>query len=249
MTPVAVKLAAVQARIAAAAARSGRNPSAIRLLPISKTVPADRLREAIASGMTDFGENRVQEAVAKAGFLGTSLTDPTAPRWVIVGHLQTNKAKLAVSFADEFQALDSVRLAAALDRALMAVGKSLRVFVQVNTSGEDTKFGLEPAALAPFLKELRAFDTLQPAGLMTLAAFTPDIERVRACFRMLRALGADFANAYSRPPELSMGMSGDFEAAIEEGATVVRVGQAIFGARSTSDAEYWPGFAPDGQPG
>lgn len=244
MTPVAVNLAAVQARIAAAAARAGRDPSSIRLLPISKTVPAERLREAIAGGVTDFGENRVQEAAAKAGLLGTSLSDPAAPRWVIVGHLQTNKAKLAVSFADEFQALDSLRLAAALDRALAATGRSLRVFVQVNTSGENTKFGLEPATLAPFLKELRAFDTLQPVGLMTLAAFTPDPERVRACFRLLRALGADFADAYSRPPELSMGMSGDFDAAIEEGATVVRVGQAIFGARPTNDAAYWPGLVP-----
>lgn len=244
MSSIAANLAAIKDRIATAAARCGRDPRAIRLLPISKTVPAERLREAIASGVTDFGENRVQEAAAKAGLLGTSLADPTAPRWVIVGHLQTNKAKLTVSFADEFQALDSLRLAAALDRALTAVGRPLRVFVQVNTSGENTKFGIEPAALSTFMKELRAFETLRPVGLMTLATFTPDTECVRACFRLLRTLGADFAAAYGSLPELSMGMSGDFEAAIEEGATVVRVGQAIFGARSTSNAEYWPGLAP-----
>ncbi|MGB4135672.1 MAG: YggS family pyridoxal phosphate-dependent enzyme [Microbacterium sp.] len=232
-------LADVRANIAAAAERAGREASEVRLLSVSKTVPEERLLLAIEAGATDLGENKVQEAERKAGNLtGQDL------RWSVIGHLQTNKAKNVVAFADEFQALDSIRLADALDRRLQAAGRPLDVFVQVNTSAEESKFGLEPGETLAFLEELRHRDSLRVQGLMTLALFTSDTERVRACFRILRDL-RDRARERDLigPGGLSMGMSGDYQVAIEEGATVVRVGQAIFGARKTPDAEYWPGFA------
>lgn len=232
-------LADVRANIAAAAERAGRDAGGIRLLSVSKTVPEERLLLAIRAGAVDLGENKVQEAKRKA----ENLADQDL-RWSVIGHLQTNKAKDVVAFADEFQALDSIRLADALDKRLQAAGRSLDVFVQVNTSAEESKFGLEPADALAFLEEMQHRDSLRVQGLMTLALFTSDTERVRGCFRILRDL-RDQARERDLvgPGGLSMGMSGDYQAAIEEGATVVRVGQAIFGARRTPDSEYWPGFA------
>lgn len=232
-------LADVRAHIAAAAERSGRDAADVRLLAVSKTVPEERLLLAIEAGAVDLGENKVQEAKRKA----QNLADQNV-QWSVIGHLQTNKAKDVVAFADEFQALDSIRLADALDRRLQAAGRPLDVFVQVNTSAEESKFGLEPAQTLPFLEELRHRDSLRVQGLMTLALFTSDTDRVRECFRILRDL-RDQARERDLvgPGGLSMGMSGDYQQAIEEGATVVRVGQAIFGSRSTPDSEYWPGFA------
>lgn len=229
-------------RIAQACARAGREPSEVRLLPVSKTVAADRLREAFAAGLTEFGENKIQEAGAKAERLAE-----LPVTWSIIGHLQTNKVKYAARFAREFQALDSLRLAAALDRRLQIEGRGLDVLVQVNTSGEASKFGLPPDAVSEFLRQLPAFSALRVRGLMTLAVFDPDTVRVRACFRVLRTLRdrlRDTAPPAVQLNELSMGMSGDFEIAIEEGATIVRVGQAIFGPRPLPDSHYWPGLAP-----
>ncbi|HQD21920.1 MAG TPA: YggS family pyridoxal phosphate-dependent enzyme [Arachnia sp.] len=223
----AARVAAVRARIDAAAARAGRDPGEVRLLPVSKTVPSDRLRAAVATGMTLLGENKVQEAARKS----QELVD-LGVSWALIGHLQTNKARDVVAFATEFHALDSVRLAEALDRRLRAAGRGLDVFVQVNTSAEESKSGLPPEEVLGFLAELPRFETLRVRGLMTLAIRSDDAERVRACFRLLRAL-RDRARDQDLigPGELSMGMSGDYEMAIEEGATTVRVGQAIFGAR------------------
>ena len=223
----AARVAAVRARIDAAAARAGRDPGEVRLLPVSKTVPSDRLRAAVATGMTLLGENKVQEAARKAqelADLGVS--------WAVIGHLQTNKARDVAAFAAEFHALDSARLAEALDRRLQAAGRSLDVYIQVNTSAEESKSGLPPEEVLGFLAELPRFETLRVRGLMTLAIRSDDAERVRACFRLLRAL-RDRARDQDLigPGELSMGMSGDYEMAVEEGATTVRVGQAIFGAR------------------
>jgi pyridoxal phosphate enzyme (YggS family) len=153
----------------------------------------------------------------------------------VIGHLQTNKAKLVARLATEFQALDSLRLAQALDRHLQAEGRSLDVFVQVNTSGEASKYGLAPDDVAAFLRELPAFAALRVRGLMTLAVLSGDADRVRPCFARLRQLRERLrqdAPAGISLDELSMGMSGDFEIAIQEGATVVRVGQAIYGARA-----------------
>ena len=235
-------LDAIRARIAAACRAAEREPSEVRLLPVSKTVDETRLRAAYALGLRELGENKVQEAQAKS----EAMADIPDLRWVLIGHLQTNKAKNAARFASEFQALDSLRVAEALDRHLQKEGRAMDVLVQVNTSGEDTKFGLPPDDVAAFVKTLPAFHSLRVRGLMTLALFSPDPTQVRPCFVTLRALRdrlrQDAPDGIAME-ELSMGMSGDFELAIAEGSTTVRVGTAIFGHRSTPDSAYWPGFA------
>lgn len=239
MEHLAANLAAVRARMAAACARVGREPSEVELLPVSKTVPAERLGLAYRAGMRKLGENKVQEAKDKA----EELEDLSDLRWALIGHLQTNKAKYVARFAHEFHALDSLRVAAELDRRLQHEGRSLDVYVQVNSSGEESKFGLDPLDVPGFVTELPAFGALKVRGLMTLALFSSDAERVRRCFVLMRELRDRLrqeAPAGLSFEGLSMGMSGDFEAAIEEGATVVRVGQAIFGPRELPDSHYWP---------
>lgn len=232
-------LAGVQARIAAACGRAGRDPATVRLLPVSKTKPEASLRLAYAAGCRMLGENKVQEAHGK----WAGMQDLRDLQWSVIGHLQTNKARLVAQFATEFQALDSLRLAEALDRRLQAEGRALDVFVQVNTSGEDSKYGLHPDDVPAFVQALPAFSALRVQGLMTLAVFSREAAQVRACFVRLRTLRDQLrhtAPAGISLDALSMGMSGDFEIAIEEGATVVRVGQAIFGARALPDNHYWP---------
>lgn len=234
---IGANIAKVRERITAACLRSGRDPAQVRLLPVSKTVSAERLREAHAAGCHELGENRVQEAQAKSEELAE-----LGIHWSLIGHLQTNKAKDAARFASEFQGLHSVRLARRLNERLQLEGRTLDVFVQVNTSGEESKYGLAADEVAAFVDELPAFDALRPRGLMTLAIWSSDEAKVRACFQQLRELRDQVRHraAGEHLSELSMGMSGDFELAIEEGSTVVRVGQAIFGARDTPDSEYWP---------
>lgn len=212
------------------------------MLPVSKTIDAARIRLAYAAGCRQLGENKVQEAHRK----WEELADLTDLQWSVIGHLQTNKAKLVARFATEFQALDSLRVAEALERRLQAEGRGLDVFVQVNTSGEASKYGLAPEEVPAFLRELPAFPALKVRGLMTLALFSSEAERVRDCFVLLRNLRDQLRQDVpgSALDELSMGMSGDFEIAIEEGATVVRVGQAIFGARALPDSHYWPAPTP-----
>ncbi|WP_028355385.1 YggS family pyridoxal phosphate-dependent enzyme [Bordetella petrii] len=232
----------VRANIAAACARAGRAPADVRLLPVSKTIDEARIRLAYAAGCRELGENKVQEAHAK----WEAMADLPDLRWAVIGHLQTNKAKLVARFASEFQALDSLRVAETLDRRLQAEGRALDVLVQVNTSGEASKFGLAPEQAAAFVRALPAYASLRVRGLMTLALFSPDPARVRPCFVRLRELRdrlrQEAPDGVSMD-ELSMGMSGDYQLAIEEGATTVRVGQAIFGARALPDSHYWPGFA------
>ncbi|HFL1972647.1 MULTISPECIES: YggS family pyridoxal phosphate-dependent enzyme [Stenotrophomonas] len=235
---IAANLITVRQRIADACARVGRDPASVRLLPVSKTVDDARIRMAVAAGCHELGENKVQEAQRKA----ETMAD-LGVHWSVIGHLQTNKARYVARFASEFQALDSLRVAEALQQRLQLEDRTLDVFVQVNTSAEPSKYGLEPDAVEAFVQQLPAFDRLHVRGLMTLAIFTPEVERVRACFVRLRELRDQLQR--TAPPgldlsQLSMGMSGDFEVAIEEGATVVRVGQAIFGARATPDSFYWP---------
>ncbi|MBV7457241.1 YggS family pyridoxal phosphate-dependent enzyme [Acidovorax sp. sif1233] len=233
-------LAAVRARMDAACRRAGRDPAGVRLLPVSKTKPESSLRLAYAAGCRLLGENKVQEAFGK----WEAMQDLADLRWSVIGHLQTNKTRLVARFASEFQALDSLRVAEALERRLQAEGRALDVLVQVNTSGEASKYGLSPDDVPAFLRALPAFPALRVRGLMTLALFSPEAERVRQCFILLRTLRdrlRQSAPAHIALEELSMGMSGDFEIAIEEGATVVRVGQAIFGARPLPDSYYWPG--------
>ena len=228
-------LAAVEARIERACLSVGRPRASVRLLPVTKTVPAPILRFAWAAGIRWFGENWIQEAAAKHAQLADLAVD-----WSIVGHLQTNKVKYVTRFAREFHALDSVRLAEALDARLAREGRTLDVYVQVNTSGEASKYGLAPEALSDFVAGLPRFTRLRPRGLMTLALFSAEAERVRPCFQLLRRLRDEAVKQNSALTELSMGMSGDFEEAIAQGADVVRVGEAIFGKRPTPDGHYWP---------
>lgn len=243
---ISAKIEQVRRRIAAACARSGRSPATVRLLPVTKTLPADRVRVAFEAGLQEFGENKTQEARTKAEMLSD-----LPITWSIIGHLQTNKCKYAARFASEFQALDSLKVAQALDRRLQIEGRALDVFVQVNTSQEQSKYGLTAADVPAFARELPAFSSLRVRGLMTLAIFSSDEIRVRACFRALRDVRSRLLQdgpADLSFDELSMGMSGDYEAAVEEGATVVRVGQAIFGPRPLPDSNYWPGAAGTSAP-
>lgn len=236
---VRANLHAVRERIATACRRAGRHPPEVRLLPVSKTVDERRIRLAHAAGCGAFGENKVQEACAKAGAMAD-----LGIRWSVIGHLQTNKAKYVARFAVEFQALDSLKVAEALDRRLQKEGRGLDVLIQVDSSGEASKYGLAPEEVCEFLRQLPAFAALKVRGLMTLAVFSAEQARVRACFRLMRTLRDRLRQAVPDGvalDELSMGMSGDFEIAVEEGATIVRIGQAIFGPRTVPDSYYWPG--------
>jgi PLP dependent protein len=237
MGSVAENLAAVEARIKAACTRVGRDPSEVRLLPVSKNQGMDLISEAYEAGVRLLGENKVQEAMEKA----RHFADNPDLRWAIIGHLQTNKARHVAAIASEFHALDTVKVAAALDQALDDQGRGLDVFLQVNSSGEPQKYGLPPDEVEPFAIALRAYGTLRVRGLMTLAVLSGDQREIRACFERMRDLqrrlqgSDDVAGTYD---ELSMGMSGDLEIAIEYGATTVRIGQAIFGPRPAPDT-YW----------
>lgn len=236
---VAANLSTVRRRIADAARRSGRAPDAVRFVLVTKTVTPERVLEAVRAGATDLGENKVQEGLGKAEALSGQPV-----RWSMIGHLQSNKVKDMLRFASEAQSLDRLSLASAIDKRLQHLGRGLDVLVQVNTSGEPSKYGLAPEEVLAFLKELSAFDALRPKGFMTLATFTPDEAEVRRCFRVLRDIrdrALNDAPQGAMLADLSMGMSGDYQWAIEEGATIVRVGQAVFGPRPLSDVHYWPG--------
>jgi pyridoxal phosphate enzyme (YggS family) len=224
---VAANLAAVRSRVDDACVASGRDPAEVRLLPVSKTHPAELLEAAYRAGVRLFGENRVQEAAEKA----EHFADRADVGWAMIGHLQSNKARQVARFATEFHALDSLKIAQALHRALADEGRTLDVFVQVNSSAEPQKFGQPPEAVPELLRALADLETLRVRGLMTLAVLSDDQAAVGACFERMvnlrETLPSDLCGR-----ELSMGMSGDFELAIAYGATTVRVGQAIFGARA-----------------
>ncbi len=226
MSGIARNLEAVRAAIAAAARRVGRDPGGVRLVAVSKTVDLERLREAVAAGQDLFGENYLQEAQAKIAALGPGL------KWHLVGHLQTNKAKGAVEMFDLIHSVDRLKLAQALDAAAARLGKIQDVLIQVNQGGEDTKSGVAPAAAAALVQEVARLPHLRPLGLMSMPPWFPDPEEARPYFRALRELRDRLRGLTGLPlAELSMGMSGDFEVAVEEGATLVRVGTAIFGRR------------------
>jgi PLP dependent protein len=239
MVSVAENLAAVEARIKAACTRVGRDPSEVRLLPVSKNQGMELIAEAYEAGVRLLGENRVQEAAEKARYFA----DHPDLKWAIIGHLQTNKARQVAAMASEFHALSNVKEAAVLDQALDDRGRSLDVFLQVNSSGEPQKHGLPPDEVEPFAIALKAFGTLRVRGLMTLAVLSDDQREIRACFERMRDLqrrlraSEAVAGTYD---ELSMGMSGDLELAIEYGATTVRIGQAIFGPRPSPDTHWLP---------
>jgi pyridoxal phosphate enzyme (YggS family) len=219
----------VEARIAAAAERAGRDPAEVLLVAVTKTVPVERINEAVRAGVRAIGENRVQEAESKWGAL------LPGPERHMVGRLQRNKAGKAVDLFDRIQSIDGLRLAEAVSRRAETAGRRIPVLVEVNTSGEESKAGVEPEGLRALLEGMAGLPGIVPDGLMTFGPLTEDRGAVRAAFRGLRLL---FDALRENPVggvelrHLSMGMSGDFEIAIEEGATIVRVGTAIFGARA-----------------
>ncbi|WP_298820390.1 YggS family pyridoxal phosphate-dependent enzyme [Chloroflexus sp.] len=234
------RLVAVHEQIAAAAEAAGRNPNEIQLIAVSKTHPAEVIAAAVAAGVTDLGENRVQEAHQKISALQSL---HPKPRWHLIGHLQRNKAKLAVELFDLIHSVDSVRLAETLDRHARERDRRLPVLLQVNVSGEESKEGFwvpggiaNSVAYSSFLREIEAIlalPTLEVRGLMTIAPIVARADEARPYFAALRQLRDDLARRYPQINwrELSMGMSDDLSAAIAEGATMVRIGRAIFGER------------------
>jgi pyridoxal phosphate enzyme (YggS family) len=231
--PIAENIARIKERIAAAAHRAGRRPEDIALMAVSKTHPPERIREAHSAGLRLFGENRVQEFAGKAD----ALADLAGAEWHMIGHLQTNKASKAAELFVAVDSIDTFKVAEKLDAAARALNKKLDVLIEINVGGETAKSGITPDS--PELEELLLaaprFEALEFRGLMTVPPFTDDPEKARPYFRKLRELRD--AIAARRLPAirmdvLSMGMSHDFEVAIEEGSTCVRVGTAIFGERT-----------------
>jgi pyridoxal phosphate enzyme (YggS family) len=220
----------IKERIRLAAQACGRNPETVRLVAVSKTVPADRVREAVASGVLLLGENYIQEAQDKISRLSDC-----AVSWHFIGHLQTNKAKYAVKLFDLIHTVDSFKLAAELDKQARKIAKIQDILIQVNIGEEASKSGASADEVQKLVKDISQLENLSVKGLMTIPPFYDEPEKVRPYFTATRELrdrikAAAIANIAM--DELSMGMTGDFEAAIEEGATLVRIGTAIFGERS-----------------
>jgi hypothetical protein len=230
--------AAILERIAGAAARSRRDAAAVEVVAVTKTVPPDRIREAIAAGFRTLGENRVQERQAKVAELEAVSTWPAGeqPSWHLIGPLQSNKVRRAVELFDVIETVDSVELARRLDRvaAELRPGGDLPVLLQVNVDADPAKAGFSPVALERVLGEILALPALSIRGLMTVGRLVPEPELARPTFVALRELSDRLRAAHPALGDaLSMGMSDDFEVAIEEGATHVRIGRAIFGQRPT----------------
>ena len=223
--------ALVRGQVDQACLGAGRDPAEVTILPVSKTFGPELIRAAVALDLHRFGENKAQEVREKSPVLADCGID-----WVMIGHLQTNKARDVARLAGEVQSLDRLELAEALHRRLQHEGRAIDVLVQVKTSHEPSKYGLPPDQLPAFLDALRGFDTLSVRGLMTLAVQSDATDEVRGCFRMLRQLRDQATARGHHLPRLSMGMSGDFVLAIAEGATEVRIGSAIFGARPPAAA-------------
>jgi pyridoxal phosphate enzyme (YggS family) len=219
-------IAGLRERIAAACARVGRDPASVTLMAVSKHEPPEAVRAALDGGLTCFGESRVQEAKAKIPLC------PGRARWQMIGHLQSNKCRDAVALFSMIQSVDSLSLAQELSQQCDKAGKTMPILLEVNVAGEASKFGYSPTALLAQFEELNRLPRLELHGLMTIAPYSPTPERVRPVFRRLRELRGECEQLLGAPlPHLSMGMSGDFEVAIEEGATIVRVGTSLFGAR------------------
>ncbi len=231
---LAANWAQIRRRVDDACREAGRDPASVNILPVSKTFGPELIRAAVELGLHRFGENKVQEIRDKAPPLADCDID-----WVMIGHLQTNKARDVARLVSEVQSLDRLELAEALDRRLQQEGRAIDVLVQVKTSHEPSKYGLPPEQLPTFLDTLRGYDTLRVRGLMTLATHSSEPVEVRGCFRMLRDLRDQAVLQGHDLPRLSMGMSGDFPLAIAEGASEVRIGTAIFGSRAYPDSHYW----------
>jgi len=225
---IATRLARVRDDIEGAAARSGRTGGAITLVAVSKTVPIERVTDAYAAGQRVFGENRVQEGVAKIEASRASMPDA---EWHLVGHLQTNKAKSALQLFTLLQSVDSRRLAGVLNTHALRLGIRLPVLLEVNVAGESSKSGFSVDAVKTELPALLTLPQLEIRGLMTVAPLVSNAEDVRCVFRALRELRDEVQDRFPQVRALSMGMSDDFRVAIEEGATMVRIGRALFGER------------------
>jgi pyridoxal phosphate enzyme (YggS family) len=227
MDDFTIRLAQLEAALATAAHKAGRDPNEIELIAVSKTQPVSAIQEAMRAGVIRFGENKVQEARGKVEELGRGV-------WHLIGHLQTNKAKDAVRLFDSIDSVDRAELAEEINHRAEAFAKIQNVLLQVNIAGESAKFGCAPAAARALAEKINALPRLALRGLMTIAPYTPDPEKSRPHFADLRKLRSQLqADTGLHLPVLSMGMSGDFAVAIEEGATQVRVGTALFGERLT----------------
>jgi pyridoxal phosphate enzyme (YggS family) len=225
---LAENLDSIQQRIRAACARAGRDASSVTLLGVTKGQPPESVTEAGKLGLAFFGENKIQEAKAKIPLCSGKL------RWHFIGHLQTNKCRDAVELFEMIQSVDSLYLAQEISKRAEQAGKTMPILLEVNLAGESSKFGYHPEKLLAELSQINALPKVEIHGLMTVPPYTTNAENVRPVFRQMRELKARAEQTLSAPlPHLSMGMSGDFEVAIEEGATIVRVGTALFGARKS----------------
>jgi PLP dependent protein len=223
---IARNLERIRAQLAEAASRSGRAAADVELIAVTKAHPPEVIREAIEAGQWLFGENRVQEAKAKIPEL------PAKVRWHMIGHLQSNKVRLALGLFEMMHGVDSVALLREIDRIAGELGLYPRVLLQVNVAGESSKFGFPPERLRQEFELIVPFERVQIEGLMTIPPLAPDPERSRSYFVQLRTLRDRLEQEFNFPlPQLSMGMSGDYLVAVEEGATMVRIGTAIFGER------------------
>lgn len=227
MSDLSSRLEGIRARIATAAAKAGRSADQVELVAVSKNHDAEAVREAWEAGQGVFGENRVQELITKAPLL------PAATRWHFIGHLQSNKVRKLLPLCELIHGIDSLDLARQVDRIAGELGAFPRILLEVNVSGEASKHGFQPETLKEELETLLTLQRVQVEGLMTIAPFAEDPETARPVFARLREYRDELAALGGTPlPILSMGMSGDYEIAIEEGATIVRIGTAIFGERA-----------------
>jgi len=232
VSTIAERFAAVRERVDEAARRAGRHPDDVTLVAVSKTFDAEAVREAIAAGATDLGENYLQDALPKIE--ETDTDGPRRARWHFVGHLQRNKARDAARLFDVVETIDSVRLADALSKRAEQAERTLEVLIQVNVGGEAQKAGVDPDEAAALVTHVAELPGLRLTGLMTIHPLTEEPEDARPCFAALRELRDRVSKETGVAlPQLSMGMSADYEAAIEEGATMVRIGTAIFGPRKS----------------
>jgi len=216
----------INEKIKKAALKANRNPEEIKLVAVTKTATIEQIKEAISAGVKIIGENKVQEAKEKYQILNADI------EWHLVGHLQTNKVKYAIEIFDCIHSVDSIKLAKEIDKRSLQFGKTTNVLVEVNVSGEETKYGIKPEEVEPFLKEISEFSRIRVRGLMTIAPIEEDKEEARPYFRKLRELSKETKSKNIKNAKmdyLSMGMTDDFEVAIEEGANMVRIGRGIFG--------------------
>ncbi len=223
---LSANLHSIHQRMGAACARVGRDPASVKLIAVSKGQPPEAVRRVAELGVTLFGESKVQEAKSKIGQCPANL------HWQMIGHLQSNKARDAVHFFEMIQSVDSLGLAEEINKFADRSAKTMPILLEVNLAGEATKFGFKPEQLLSELAVINSLKKIEIHGLMTIAPWTPESERVRPYFRQLRELQVKCANLLGAPlAHLSMGMSADFEVAIEEGATFIRIGTALFGPR------------------